>query len=82
MRTTLTLDPDVETLIRRAMSEQGMGFKQVVNQAVRHGLSRSAAPVPAFSQRTVHLGRARVDLTKALALADELDDLDHGHRPQ
>lgn len=39
MRTTLTLDPDVEQLLRRAMREHGGSFKQTVNQAIRKGLA-------------------------------------------
>ena len=37
MRTTVTLDPDVEALLRRAMRERGASFKQVLNDAVRDG---------------------------------------------
>lgn len=82
MRTTVTLDPDVETLVKQAMREQGIGFKQVINQAVRNGLAKRPVPVPDFRQHTLHLGRPRVDLTKALALADDLDDRDHGYKSQ
>lgn len=75
MRTTVTLDTDVEILVRQAMRERGLSFKQALNLAVRAGLGQAATgPVEAFRQRTFDLGRARVDLTKALALAGELDD--------
>ncbi len=80
MRTTVTLDPDVEALIRQVVRERNIGFKQAVNQAVRDGLAKPPMPIPEFRQRIAHLGRAHVDLTKALVLADELDDLDHGYR--
>lgn len=79
MRTTVTLEPDVEALLKQAMREHGLSFKQSLNQAVRAGLAahknRAAEP---FRQRTMHLGRPLIDLTKSLALADELDDLDRG----
>lgn len=81
MRTTITLDPDVEVLLKQAMRERGLTFKAAVNQAVRDGLGTRPEKVPPFKQRTVHLGRPLVDLTKALALADELDDIDHGWLP-
>lgn len=79
MRTTITLDPDVEALLKQAMREHGLTFKDAVNQAVRTGLNAGTANAPPFKQRTMRLGRPRVDLTKALALSDELDDNDHGY---
>lgn len=74
MRTTLTLDPDVEVLLQRAMREQGAPFKSVVNDALRHGLRGGmAAPAP-FVQPVFDGGVPLVDLTKAGALAAELED--------
>ncbi len=75
MRTTITLDPDVEALLKQAMRTQGLPFKQVLNDALRLAL---AAPIdaPPFQQQVFAMGRPRVDLTKALALAGELDDQD------
>ena len=37
MRTTVTLDPDVEALVKAAMAEQHLTFKDAVNQAIRAG---------------------------------------------
>ena len=74
MRTTVTLDPDVDVLLRQAMRERGLPFKQALNQALRAGLARSDNTVAHFRQRTFQLGRSRVDLTKALTLAGELED--------
>lgn len=79
MRTTITLDPDVEALLKQAMRERNLTFKDAVNQAVRAGLNTHPDDVPTFKQRTMRLGQPRVDLTKALALADELDDNDRGY---
>lgn len=81
MRTTITLEPDVDALLKKAMRERGLTFKDAVNEAVRAGLSTKPAKVPPFKQRTVHLGVPLVDLTKALSLADELDDIAHGWLP-
>jgi len=81
MRTTITLEPDVEALLKRSMRERGITFKDAVNEAVRAGLVRPSEEVAPFKQRTMHLGRPLVDLTKALALADELDDIAHGWLP-
>ncbi len=75
MRTTVTLDPDVEALLRKAMRERDEPFKQVLNAAIREGLTtaRRKAAKP-FRQTTFDLGQPLVDLTKALSLAAELDD--------
>ena len=43
MRTTVTIDPDVEVLLERAMRETGAPFKPVLNNAVREGLRASAS---------------------------------------
>lgn len=48
MRTTITLDPDVEALVERLMRERGMSFKEAVNHAIRRGL----APEPRERRRT------------------------------
>ena len=76
MRTTVTLDPDVQRLLKEAEHKTGRPFKQVLNDAVRAGLKRPAPRVVPFRQRVFHLGRPIVDLTKAGALAAELEDLD------
>lgn len=75
MRTTVTLDADVEALLRKAMGERGETFKQVLNAAIREGLvsARRKAAKP-FKQRTFDLGEPLVDVTKALSLAAELED--------
>ena len=76
MRTTVTLDPDVEALLRKTMRARGEPFKQVLNAAIRDGLRAGSARAPArrFRQRTFKLGKPLVDLTKALSLASELED--------
>lgn len=77
MRTTVTLDPDVQALIKRTMRQRDVSFKQALNDAVRAGLV-SASPgrrSPAsFDFPVFHMGTPLVDLTKAAALAAELED--------
>ena len=75
MRTTVTLDPDVEKLLRRAVRERGQSFKKVLNSAIRHGLTHKPKPMR-FRQKTFRMGReeAVVNLAKALQLAAELED--------
>lgn len=69
MRTTVTIDPDVQALLRKAMRDSGEPFKKVLNATLREAL-RSGVQRPArrFRQRTFDLGKPLVDLTKALAL--------------
>lgn len=76
VRTTITLDADVLALLKDAAHRSGKPFKTTVNDAIRAGLQRR--------RETLHeppdwpcaeLGLPLVDLTKAAALADELDDL-------
>ena len=42
MRTTVTLDPDTERLLRDAVAARRLSFKRVLNEAIRAGLG--AAP--------------------------------------
>ena len=46
MRTTVTLDPDVERLLHEAMQQTGEGFKSTLNQAIRKGLADLAPTEP------------------------------------
>ena len=39
MRTTVTLVPDAERLIRNAMKHSGQSFKEVLNEAIPGGLA-------------------------------------------
>lgn len=76
MRTTVTLDADVETLLKKAMRERDASFKQVVNDALRQGLAQAGpGPRPRYEPLTFDLGRPLIDLSKANALAGELEDL-------
>jgi hypothetical protein len=75
MRTTITLDPDVQALVRRAMKERGLSFKEAVNSAVRAGLTQSKPARRAFVQRAVPLGREQnFRWDKALETAAAMED--------
>ena len=39
MRTTVTLEPETERLLREAMRQRGQSFKEALNQAVVRGLA-------------------------------------------
>jgi hypothetical protein len=74
MRTTVTLDPDVESMLRKEMRRRGEPFKQVLNNAIRAGLRHRKRRDDAFEPLTFDMGKPRVDLTKAASLAAELED--------
>jgi hypothetical protein len=72
MRTTVSLDPDARALVERRMRERGQSFKQALNDAIRAG---ALAERPrASATRPVSMGRPRIDLDRALRIADQLDD--------
>ena len=73
MRTTITLDPDVEALVKRVMRDRGVSFKEAVNEAIRTGATRGR-PRRAFRTKVRSMGVPRIDLTKALMLAGALED--------
>jgi hypothetical protein len=76
MRTTVTLDPDVERLLQAEMRSKGVSFKQALNDAIRSG----RAPSPGrqkkrFVQKTFSLGpEQNFRWDKALTTADAIED--------
>jgi hypothetical protein len=76
MRTTVTLDKDVERMLREAMHRSRSGFKQTLNAAIRAGLGQQTAR-PAgrpFVLKARPLGlRAGLDPAGFNKLADELE---------
>ena len=76
MRTTVTLDPDTEKLIRDLMRDRGVSFKQALNDAIPSGLmpaKRNGAR--RFIQQTYSLGAEQYfRWDKALAVADAIED--------
>lgn len=55
------------------MRERGLSFKQAVNGAIRAALGAGAS-APRTYTTPRNLGPARVDLTKALRIAGDLED--------
>lgn len=77
MRTTLSLEPDVTSLLEALRRNRKLSLKAAVNAALREGLTRLAAPsnpTKPFATRTVDLGNCRInrvdDIAEALALAE------------
>ena len=82
MRTTVTLDPDADALVRQLMRERGLTFKQAVNEAIRSGLARgSGIGREPFRTPTFAMGWTEgLSLDRALAIAGELEDEDLARR--
>ncbi len=73
VRTTVTLDPDTEALLRQRMAAEGVPFKQALNDAVRRGL-RQNDQATRVETPTARLGTPTVNLDRAIQLASELED--------
>jgi hypothetical protein len=76
MRTTVTLDPDVERMLRAAIRQRGISFKDALNEAIRTGLSRPKSRVSSkFRQKTFSMGdEQNFRWDKALATAGAIED--------
>ena len=76
MRTTITLDPDVEQLLKNVLRQHDVTFKEAVNEALRAGL-RGTTPGKQrrFRQRTFSLGTGQAfRWDKALDMASDIED--------
>jgi hypothetical protein len=76
MRTTVTLDPDVERLLREEVHRSRQSFKEVLNNAVRQGLrpSRAGKRRKPFVVKARAMGlRTGIDPGRLAELADDLE---------
>src|SRR5438132_8454608 len=76
MRTTVTLDKDVERMLREAQHRSRRSFKEVLNAAIRAGLTgKTTAEKPRrFALRAKPMGlRKGIDPTSFNKLADDLE---------
>jgi len=81
MRTTVTLEPDVQALIDKAMRERGISFKEALNSAVRAGLTQSTPKRRTFVQKSYSLGSDQnFRWDKALAAAAAIEDEELGRK--
>ena len=75
MRTTVTLDPDVDQLLRKVIRERNVSFKDAINEAIRAGLKKERVRQRPYKQKTFPMGPARYfQWEKALQAAAELED--------
>lgn len=77
MRTTLTLDDDVEALLKRVLARRKASLKAVVNEALRQGLRRMNTPPQRgarYRTPSVDTGRSLLpnvdDVAEVLAIAE------------
>ena len=76
MRTTVTLDPEIEVLLRNAMKRSGQSFEEVLNQAILRGLAneRVEPDEEPFVVAACQMGlRPGIDAGRLNALADDLE---------
>lgn len=76
MRTTLTLDDDVQAKLEREARRQGKSFKEIVNHYLRLGLTARQAyqPERKFTVRARPMGlREGLSASSVARLIDELE---------
>jgi hypothetical protein len=72
MRTTVTLDDDVEALIESERARTGESFRAALNRLIRRGARRAAAEAPPPLPKLP--GRPLLDLSDSSAVLTALDE--------
>jgi hypothetical protein len=74
MRTTVTLDADVDQQARQLTAKLGKPFKQVINEALRAGLRQMRRPSPKSHSHKPHdMGRPSMSLDKIQEVLARID---------
>lgn len=77
MRTTVTLDKDVEQLLRKLIRERGISFKKALNDAIRRGFENTLDKKgrKPYRLKPVSMGApAEIRWDKILSMAEALED--------
>ncbi len=76
MRTTVTLESDVELKLQQLMRERSLTFKEAVNSTLRAGLGIGDDDTDdaIWDFPTYDMGEPLMDLTHANRIAEELED--------
>lgn len=75
MRTTVTLDADLDRRLREVAQQRRISYKAAINAAIRAGLAPAADGPRPYREKVRAIGvLPGVDLTKALELAATLED--------
>ena len=77
MRSTVRIDDDLMTALRTRAQAERLSLTRMLNRVLRAGLAASGHPAgehERYEEATVRMGRPRVEIDKALALATDLED--------
>jgi predicted transcriptional regulator len=77
MRTTVRIDDDLMRDLKQLAQRNKTSLTKLLNRVIRRGLKQSEPRTQQrrrFRQKTFDMGPPRMDLTKALALAAQLED--------
>ncbi|MGK2851320.1 MAG: antitoxin [Candidatus Limnocylindrales bacterium] len=75
MRTTVTIDADLDRRLREVAQQRRISYKAAINAAIRAGLAPGAGGSRSYREKVRPLGlQPGVDLTKALDVAAALED--------
>ncbi len=74
MRTTITIDPDTEALLKEETARSGQSFKVVLNQSIRRALGHRTRPAVALQPLFTAAFPPALLETSMNRLADALDD--------
>ena len=74
MRTTVTIDPDTEALLKEETARTGLSFKEVLNQSIRRALSRDGSRQVALQALFTEPFPHQFLDANMNHLADDLDD--------
>lgn len=72
VRTTVSLDPDIEAEVDRLRRDRGLGLSEAVNSLARRGLAARQAQAP-YTARSFDLG-IRLDISNIGEVLDLMDD--------
>jgi hypothetical protein len=76
MRTTVTIDPDTELLIKQEIQRSGRSFKEVLNQSIRRSLAQKQSESFRIEPLFTAPFPAEFEGVSMNHLADALDDED------
>lgn len=76
MRTTVTIDPDTESLLREEMRRSGLSFKEALNQSIRRSLLTAEPGVTRYTVTPLFTAPFPAEFSGVSfnRLVDELDD--------
>ena len=81
IRTTVTIDADLGAQLKDMARERNVSFKEVLNSTLRAGLGVENPRRKRFKVKARPLGaRPGVDLSRALLLADQLENEAVAHK--